>query len=225
MIGSLGFLALVGIGIAAPCALTRRTPTLGDLGQLNLASLLLALLGGFGELIAVYATVTIRCYNRISIFIGFFALAALALLVSRGKPETEREAAPEPRRMRWGWLAGLWAVTVVGLLDQIPPVLCPDHGRDAAAFQSDHEFVARIEMELPPDSMIFQLPQNSFPEYGRHFKMYDYSLFRGYLHSRRLRWSYGARAVARLQSTGAWLCSTRQSWLTPWPRPVSRVCM
>jgi phosphoglycerol transferase len=40
--------------------------------------------------------------------------------------------------------------------------------------------------------MVFQLPQHTFPEYGRRFQMYDYSLFRGYLHSRQLRWSYGA---------------------------------
>ena len=40
--------------------------------------------------------------------------------------------------------------------------------------------------------MIYQLPPNSFPEFGRHFEMYDYSHFRGYLQSHRLRWSYGA---------------------------------
>ena len=191
-VASLGFLALVAIGLAAPCALTRRTPALGDLGQLNLAALVLGLLGGFSELIAVYVTVKIRCYNRISIFIAFFALAGLALLLSHGKRETQPEPVPRPGRTRWAWLVGLWAVTALALLDQTPPLLSPDHARDAAAFRSDQEFVARIERELGPGSMIFQLPATLFPEGSRQFQMFDYSHFRGYLHSRRLRWSYGA---------------------------------
>jgi hypothetical protein len=189
-LGALGFLTLVAVGLIAPCAMTRRIPALGDLGRLNLAALLLGLLGGFGELIAAYVTTMIRCYNRISIFTAFFALAALALLVSRGKSAAEAQAGPA--RIRWGWLVALWAVAALGLLDQIPPLLSPDHARDAAAFRSDQVFVARIAKELPPGSMIFQLPDHSFPEFGRRFQMYDYNHFRGYLHSRRLRWSYGA---------------------------------
>jgi len=191
-LGSLGFLILVALGLAAPCAPTRSKPVLGDLGQLNLAVLLLGLNGGFGELIAVYITTMIRCYNRISIFTGFFAIAALALLVSRGQRVLPRTPATGPAWIRWGWLVALWGVTALGLLDQIPPLLTPDHAHDAIAFRSDKEFVAAVERAVPLGSMVFQLPQNSFPEFGRRFKMYDYSHFRGYLHSRQLRWSYGA---------------------------------
>ena len=57
--------------------------------------------------------------------------------------------------------------------------------------------------------MIFQLPPNSFPEFGRHFQMYDYSHFRCYLHSHRLRWSYGALRGREVES---W-----QSQLAPLP--------
>jgi hypothetical protein len=192
--GTIGFLTLVAIGLAAPCAVTRWRPVLGDLGQLNLAALLLGLVGGFSELIAVYMTMKIRCYNRISIFIAFFSLAALAVLASRGRSNLEIEtgSSPRPDRIRWDWLCVLWVVTALGLLDQVPPIFKPDHARDSAAFQSDEAFVARIEKELPPGSMIFQLPPNSYPEFGVHFNMYDYSHFRCYLHSRQLRWSYGA---------------------------------
>ena len=191
-LGAIGFLTLIAAAVAAPFAFSRWEPVLGDLGQLNLAVLLLGLNGGFGELIAVYITTMIRCYNRISIFIGFFGLAALALLVSRGQRVSGPEPAPGPARTRWGWLVALWAATALGLLDQIPPLLIPDHARDAAAFQSDRDFVAAVENALPPKSMVFQLPQHSFPEFGRRFQMYDYSHFRGYLHSRQIRWSYGA---------------------------------
>ena len=152
---------------------------------------MLGVLGGFSELIATYITTKIRCYNRVSIFIAFFSLTALALLVSRGQRGAQAGPAPQPGRIRWDWLLALWAVTAVGLLDQVPRIFTPDHARDAAAFRSDQEFVARIEKELPPGSMIFQLPQVAFPEFGRVVNMYDYSHFRGYLHSRQLRWSYG----------------------------------
>lgn len=40
--------------------------------------------------------------------------------------------------------------------------------------------------------MIFQLPYVPFPEYPPVNRMSDYSHFRAYLHSKDLRWSYGA---------------------------------
>jgi phosphoglycerol transferase len=202
-IASIGFLTLIALGLAAPCAPSRLKPVVGDLGKLNLAAILLAALGGFSELIAMYVTLKIRCYNRISIFIGFFALAALAVLVSREARGHGAARANGPVRGRSGYLIALWVVTALGLFDQIPLAWTPDHARDAIAFRSDQEFVAAVEKALPPRSMIFQLPPNSFPEFGRHFAMYDYSHFRGYLHSRELRWSYGAlrgRAAEKLHS-------------------------
>ena len=172
-------------GLAAPCVATRRLPTLGDLGKLTLAMLLLGVIGGFGEVIALYITTKIRCYNRLSIFVGFFSLFALALVVNRPGHDST------PRPARWGWLTVLWVVTALGLLDQIPAILTPNHAKDISAFRDDKTFVTRVEKSLPPGAMIFQLPPISFPEFGRQFQMDDYSHFRGYLHSHRLRWSYG----------------------------------
>jgi phosphoglycerol transferase len=40
--------------------------------------------------------------------------------------------------------------------------------------------------------MVFQLPYVPFPENPNVNKMSDYDLYRGYLHSKSLRWSYGA---------------------------------
>ncbi len=203
LIGACGLFVAVGLGLASPCPATRRLPTLGDLGKLTLAVLVLGLLGGAGEVIALYVTPKIRCYNRLSIFLAFFSLFALAL--AAGGPGRGRD----PGRPRWGFLAALWLVTALGLLDQIPPLLTPDHAKDAAAFRDDRAFIGRVERSLPPGAMIFQLPPNTFPEFGRHFRMYDYSHFRGYLHSRRLRWSYGA---LRGRGTEAW-----QTRLAPLP--------
>lgn len=186
VIGSCGLLVAVVVGLAAPSLATRRLPALGDVGKLTLAVLLLGLIGGFGEMIALYVTTKIRCYNRLSIFVAFFSLFALVLVANRPP------RGPGTGRARWGWTMALWSVAALGLLDQIPSHLMPDHAKDIRAFRDDEAFVARVEEVLPAGAMIFQLPPNSFPEFGRHFRMYDYSHFRGYLHSHRLRWSYGA---------------------------------
>jgi phosphoglycerol transferase len=195
VVGSCGFLVLVALGLAGARRLERRRPVLADLGRLNLAALLLALAGGFSELVALYVTMNFRAYARMSIAIAFFSLFALALLADRYR-RTRAGGAP--------FAIGLWVVAVLGLLDQSPSLVVPDYARDAAMFRSDRDFVARIERSTPPGSMIFQLPPNSFPEFGVHFQMHDFNHFRGYYHSRRLRWSYGAmrgREVERWQSS------------------------
>lgn len=203
LIVSCGLCVAVACGLAAPCPATRRLPALGDAGKLTLAVLLLGVVGGLGEVIAMFVTVKIRCYNRLSIFAAFFSLFALALVA--GRPGR----APAAGRAHWWRHAALWGLTAFALLDQVPPLLTPDHARDGAAFRDDRAFVARVEQSLPAGAMVFQLPPNSFPEFNRHIKMYDYSHFRGYLHSRRLRWSYGA---LRGREVEAW-----QSRLAPLP--------
>ena len=160
-----------------------------------MAVLILGLNGGLGEMIASLTSEKIRAYNRLSIFIMFFALFALALLLDRLMKRRRRGLAY--------WL-GLGVVVGLGLLDQIPLVITPQPAVEKAAFASDREFVRQIESSLPEGSMVFQLPPNSFPEFGGHFTMSDYNLFRGYFHSKKLNWSYGAirgREVEKWQSS------------------------
>ena len=205
VIAGTGFVVLLIVCVAWPIRVrfVRLAARLRDLAGLNLAALLLAQSGGLGDLIALNITTKIRAYNRMSIVIAFLSLSALAVL------------AQQCRSRRWGgrWLPiVLGFIVVLALLDQVPPAALPDHARDAAMFDSDREFVGRIEAALPPDSQVFQLPPNSFPEFGIHFEMPDYSLFRGYLHSKRLRWSFGA---LRGRETEQW-----QSSLAPLPPPA-----
>ena len=61
---------------------------------LNLAALLLATTGGLGAVFGFAVSPLIRCYNRMSIFIAFFALAAVALGLAR----VVRSARSGPRR-------------------------------------------------------------------------------------------------------------------------------
>ena len=77
-------------------------------------------------------------------------------------------------------------IGVIGLYDQTSPINIPNYRAIAQSFVADARFVRAIETKVPPGAMIFQLPYLTYPEVSR------YDLTRGYLHSRTLRWSYGA---------------------------------
>jgi phosphoglycerol transferase len=182
MVGAAGFLLLLGLLLAAGLP-----PEIDALRVLNVAALLLGVAGGFGSLFNFLAYGQIRCYNRVSVFIAFFALFAAAWLAGR--------VFFAPGRGRAVRLLGailVACVTVFGLWDQTPQSAAPDHERLAAEFRMDAEFARRAEASLPAGAMVFQLPYTRFPECTVRHEMGDYQHFRPYLHSRALHWSYGA---------------------------------
>jgi phosphoglycerol transferase len=79
-----------------------------------------------------------------------------------------------------------------GLLDQTPGGSMVPDGQAPRVFAHDAAFVRRLEASLPPASMIFQLPYMALPEHGTVEDLGDYELLRPFLHSKTLRWSYGA---------------------------------
>ncbi|HMF41663.1 MAG TPA: hypothetical protein VKQ32_13385, partial [Polyangia bacterium] len=153
LLGSIGFLALLGILLRGPRASRPREDVLRPLSVLNVMALLLATIGGFGALIALLVTPQIRTYARINVIIGFFALFTLALLLDRIR---ERHA-------RLGH-ALLPFVLGFGLFDQ-GTVYARGYYREAKeSYESDADVVRRIEAEVPPGGMIFELPFMTFPE-------------------------------------------------------------
>jgi phosphoglycerol transferase len=73
-----------------------------------------------------------------------------------------------------------------------------------AQFEKDASFIHQIELVTPEQGMIFQLPYVPFPENPPIYNMTEYDHFRGYLHSKHLRWSYG---VMRGREGDRWLRS------------------
>lgn len=182
IVGVAGFLFLVGY--AGRKLIAKRDESsdyrLDVASFLTLACVLFGTIGGFGSLFALLVSSQLRALNRISIFLAFFALLAVSLLLDRFAKYCVAK--------RRAWIAiGLAAlVTFVGLYDQTSPIFTPHHAAVTASFYADERFIAAIEKTLPPNAMVFQLPYMTFPESAH------YSLLRGYLHSRTLRWSYGA---------------------------------
>lgn len=82
-------------------------------------------------------------------------------------------------------------ILVVGIYDQTTAHYVPNYNGVRKSYENDAQFVSQIEHSVPMNSMIFQLPYVPFPENPPVNKMTDYDLFRGYLHSSDLRWSYG----------------------------------
>jgi phosphoglycerol transferase len=187
LVGSLGFCLLLW-----RLWFVRRQPAAGPrvldlLSVLNGAGLVLATVGGLGFLVSVLVSPWIRCYYRICIYLGFFALFAVALVLDR----LARKA-----RRTWlttaGFLGLLALVLVGGVLDQTGLASRPPHEELARAFHAEAEFSHRIEAALPAYAMVFQLPYVTFPESGLVNQLWPYDHLGPYLHTQTLRWSFGA---------------------------------
>jgi len=190
--GAAGFLSLLGwVGFRKP-AITNMDFE-GARGLLNhfsvlcLVAVLLGMIGGFGSLFALAITPQIRTYNRISVFIAFFSLIPIGLLI-----DTLLRKVQDSKRRKVVLLLILGIALVIGILDQTGRSFKPNYVWTKSEYIKDEEFVRQIENAVPSRAMIFQLPYVPFPESPAMFEMRDYELFRGYLHSRNLRWSYGA---------------------------------
>lgn len=186
-IASVGFLGVIGFALLS--SRRRRSPfeLFDHLGVLAVGGFLFGTIGGFGSLVSLLLFSQIRCYNRISVFLGFIGLAAVALVASR---------------LRGKHVSGLWGsslycfcsicLVVLGIADQVPATVAPDYKRIAQSYGSDERFVARVESMMPARAMIFQLPYVRYPESPDVNRVLVHDLARGYLHSSNLRWSYGA---------------------------------
>ncbi len=184
-IGGLGFLILIGYLMCGKLNL-RNAELLRKLSVLNISAVLVATMGGFGALVALMIP-WVRSYNRISVYIAFFSLFAFFLLLDNLVLTWARSKAS--RWLYWGLPA---LILLIGILDQTAPRLVPPYSQLKAEYASDAVFVTQIEASVPQNTMIFQLPYLPFPESNPVRPMQDNDLFRGYLHSQTLRWSYGA---------------------------------
>src|SRR5262249_2167724 len=125
--------------------------------------------------------------NRISVYIAFFSLLTVALLL-----ELFARRYVKTRSGRFAFGLCLALALALGALDQFAPRLTPNYAQVRAEFDSDDDFIRKLQSSLPAGAMVFQLPAVPFPENPRVGKMFDYDHARGYLHSQTLRWSYGA---------------------------------
>ena len=205
MIGSMGFLILIGALFfwGAPFL---KSEIVEHLSLLNIAGVLYTTIGGFGSLFAcIYPQ--FRALNRISVFIAFFSFFAVLIILERVRGYFKSLL---PRVL---FCCFVCAVTIFGILDQTSESFVPPYDLHKSEYTSDHNFITRIENSVPQGSMIFQLPYMWFPEYGVLNRMGDYDHFKGYLHSKTLRWSYGAMKGRKGDDLIRWVSSKPLSGL------------
>lgn len=189
----LGFFASAGFLILL-LGLFRKKSTFKDrrgvfslLVELNVFAVLFGTMGGFSSIFFNFVVGLLRGVNRISIFIAFFAVAAVCLVLTE---VTEREY----KKFRWMKPVVLIAAilfTGVSLKDQIPVGITNSAAQNEQLVNSDRKFIQEIESQLPENAMVYQLPYHAYPEGGPVINMADYQLLTGYIFSDTLRWSYG----------------------------------
>jgi phosphoglycerol transferase len=129
----------------------------------------------------------IRSWNRVAILIAFLGLVALAPLLDAALVWARRRWCRVPRV---AFAAVAVAVVGLALFDQIGSGMVADPRANEAAWANDADFFAAIEEELPPGASVYELPYLPWPEGGTVAGVVDQDLWRGFLHSERLRWSF-----------------------------------
>ncbi len=192
----LGLAGIAGLLWLAAVSVRRMVAGRAPPGQALLAGWLLAFasVGGITNLVSFFTGLQMfRATNRVVIFLAALALLHLAVRLSR-------LSLPWPPWLR---MVAASALAVLGLLDQTPRAADPARTEAIrTAVESDRKLAREMEEMLPPGAMVFQLPVQGFPEVTPPWRLSDYELFRPYLHTRSLRFSYGAakyRARSRWQ--------------------------
>jgi phosphoglycerol transferase len=153
--------------------------TLKAISAVVVALIIIAGVGGINVVFALLVTPMIRAWDRISIFVDFGVLAALAL--------TLNEVQKRP-------LAIASCLAVIGFLDQTPSSYRALTDAAAARWRMDTTFISQIETVVPRNAGIYVLPYFEYPEAGPKNNLAGYQLANGFLISKHLAWSYGGVA-------------------------------
>ncbi len=151
---------------------------ISDLAIFNLLSVLFASVGGLVMFISMSFPL-IRSHARFCIFIAFFALFLIAIISDK---IIERKICGKKIYAQ----IALFILMILAVYDQTGRGLVSyvQNHIGLEKYQSDHEFVAKIENSMPPQAMIFMLPFSKFPEFD------VYQQLVAYINSKQLRWSY-----------------------------------
>ena len=134
----------------------------------NGVALLFGTIGGLGSLFSFLVSPQVRSINRISVFIAFFALVAVAAGLGQ---LARRRIYPVALRVA-GWL-GLGTLLALGILDQDRPVDPAVYKQARQEYKADRHFFRQVQASVPQGAMIFELPYSQFPEGGGAARMDD----------------------------------------------------
>jgi phosphoglycerol transferase len=200
LVGALGFVGILvftlsrllrrnrgGEPARSPPPLGTRAEIVQRLGLLTVVAVVVGAVSGISLLISAVGVRYIRSYNRISVFIAFFALVAVAFAL-----DWLLTRLPLWRGRAVLGVVVCVAVLAVGVFDQTSSADIPDYKALERSWHSDEVFMRRIENELRAGEAVFQLPYVFFPEAGMIVGTGPYDQVRGWVHADSLRWSWGS---------------------------------
>ena len=159
-VAAAGFIGLLLVGLVVLVGRPARAgpPVVRHASAATLLAFLIGTVGGISTIIALLVTPQIRAWNRISIFIAFFAFLAVAVALGA----LGRRLGPHPfRRAAFG--AVLAAVLVFGLWNQVTYNHVPPYEL-ATSYKLDRRFVSEIDRRLPEGAPSSSCPYVPFPE-------------------------------------------------------------
>ncbi|TXJ45675.1 hypothetical protein EPJ70_04625 [Brachyspira aalborgi] len=157
------------------------------LSELNIFSVLLATMGGFGVLFNYYFIPIIRSYNRISIYIAYMSILAFCIFIDKYF-----------KKKNFIFYIVFAVIFIFSLYDQILNNTTYNEN-EIKKYALDKEFIESIEKNMPKNSSVYQFPNVGF--YGFFSgKIHQGSYYRnliGYIFSKDLRWSYGLEGTRK----------------------------
>ena len=158
-------------------------------GQLIVAMLVLATIGGFGSLFSLLITPDIRGWNRICPFIAFMSLVPVAAAFDRLRYRFPAAAVLLVPALAFGAWDQSAALNALGPRQP--------HADEYASIKT---MVDRLAAVLPPRSMVLQLPFVMYLRETGSVRMLPYDHLKPYLASANsLRWSYPAMTNAQVK--------------------------
>ena len=194
LIGTVGFLLLLMV-LLLRFERNSEYGVLTLLSEMNIAALLYGTLGGLNVFVTLFLTASVRCTNRISVFIAFISIYGFCVIMSGWADELRTEEGKRALAGKRFSLAAIYGLSAVLLLAGLWLQMRGQSFRNeetAVKYAQEQEFVDQIEEMMPDGSMIFELPYFKYPEGAMRVSMNSDAQFLGYLHSSSLRWSYGA---------------------------------
>ena len=186
--GAAGFLLLllVSLRLVRPEEVAGgKADTMSSLAALTLFTVLVITVGGFGAIFNLAVAPDIRAYNRFSVFVSFFALAALGLILDRYRRTSSR--------VNWMLLVPVFLVACFSLYDQLldRAGLLNTQDNDMASYRAEKTLLDRFARIYPSGVSTLQLPMTGFPLLSMHENMASYDHLRPFLFSgNNMRWSW-----------------------------------
>lgn len=181
----IGLLNLLLASLQLPFARKYLGTSANSLPPLALFTYLAITVGGLGAIFNVLVAPDIRAYNRFSVFLAWFALAAIALSVHR-LLETKAALA------RHAAMATFIILLLVSLYDQLldSQGISKNRVDDRLRYSQDVWFASLVDSKFVEGGSVFQLPIASFPIDRHYGGMASYDHLRPFLWTRKeVRWS------------------------------------